>query len=251
MSLRRKTLIVVLVAAVSLICIFLIPAYTILLNSYIALERQDSEQTMHQVVSSVTRELDTLVTQTRDYAHWDDTFTFVQDGNAEYIGSNLYSETFINNRVALMLYLNAAHETVFSQAYDAAGEQLVPVPPTLLALVRRDMALLEPLNADGTPNYDGVGGVVVLPEGVLLLAASTILPSDLSPTPGGTLLWGRWLDAALLATLGEQLEAPLRLYTYNAPDLPTDFEAVRAPDRRSRRHRAALELRNNRQLCAL
>ncbi|MBS7656999.1 hypothetical protein KEJ33_03655 [Candidatus Bathyarchaeota archaeon] len=43
-----------------------------------------------------------------DWASWDDTYNFVQNANPNYIQTNLVDETFINSKLNLMLFFNAA-----------------------------------------------------------------------------------------------------------------------------------------------
>src|SRR5206468_5054238 len=72
----------------------------------------------------------------------------------------------------------------------------------------------------------GETGVILLPEGPLLVAARPILTSDGNGPSRGTLIMGRYLNSALIAQLGERTHVDLSVQRFDAAQLPTDFAQV-------------------------
>ena len=63
-------------------------------------------QNTQRVLDALRDRLDTLNQTTTDYANWDDTYNWIEDGNAAYIESNLGTGTFTTNDLNLMLFVD-------------------------------------------------------------------------------------------------------------------------------------------------
>ena len=223
MTLRRKTLFIIGATFYGVIILLFFISRNILLDSFLELEKQNSIQNTERVLSALSQELSHLEATTGDWAAWDDTYAFIEDADAEYIESNLIDGTFIELRLNLMVFINSAGQIVFGKAFDLTDEEEIPVPQSLPAHLSRDDILLTHPDKESS-----VSGIVLLPEGPLLVASRPILTSEEKGPIRGTLVMGRYLDTAEIERLAEAVRLPLTLYEFSGPRIPPDLQAVRS-----------------------
>lgn len=84
MGLRKKTVITISTTLILMVLIIYSIINTILLGGYATLERDDILQSMAQAIKVIDGEVDQLQTIAGDWAPWDDTYFFVQNGNQNY-----------------------------------------------------------------------------------------------------------------------------------------------------------------------
>ena len=61
-----------------------------------------------------------------DWASWDDTYGFVQDGNPVYIEENLTPLTLESLRLSLLLFVNTSGQIVWGTGYDLESRDMLP-----------------------------------------------------------------------------------------------------------------------------
>ena len=223
MTLRRKTLFIIGATFYGVIILLFFISRNILLDSFLELEKQNSIQNTEHVLSILSQESSNLEATAGDWAAWDDTYAFIEDADTEYVESNLVDGTFIELKLNLMVFVNSAGQIVFSKAFDLTSEKAIPLPQSLQEhLSPGDILLTHP------DEGSSVSGVVLLPESPVLVASRPILTSQGEGPIRGTLVMGRYLDAAEIERLAEATRMPLTLHEFNAPQLPPDFRAVRS-----------------------
>jgi PAS domain S-box-containing protein len=223
MTLRRKTLFIIGATFYGVIILLFFISRNILLDSFLELEKQNSIQNTERALSALLQESSNLEATAGDWAAWDDTYAFIEDADTEYVESNLVDGTFIELRLNLMVFVNSAGQIVFGKAFDLNNEKEIPVPQSLQEhLSPGDILLTHP------DEGSSVSGVVLLPESPVLVASRPILTSQSEGPIRGTLVMGRYLDAAEIERLAEATRMPLTLYEFNAPQLPADFRAARS-----------------------
>jgi PAS domain S-box-containing protein len=223
MTLRKKTLLIIAGTFYGVIILLFFISRTILLESYADLERQSTHRDVDRALASYSRELASLETTTSDWAAWDDTYAFIDDVNEEYIRSNLTDGTFTELGLNLMLYVDFAGQIVFSKAFDLENEEEIP-PPQSVPDYLADHDFLA-AHQDPESSY---AGTVVLPEGAMLMASHPILTSEDEGPVRGTLIMGRYLDAAKIDELAEVTLLSIIIYEYNDPRVPPDFSTARS-----------------------
>jgi sensor domain CHASE-containing protein len=101
MSLRKKTLIIIGSTIISLIVILYATSRIILLGSFVELEEQNTSRNVERALNALSNELSILDATNSDWALWDDTYTFIEDADEDYIQSNLVDGTFTGLRLNL------------------------------------------------------------------------------------------------------------------------------------------------------
>ena len=208
MKLRTKTLLMIGAALLSLIVVLYATASTILLHNFHDLEAQYVYQDVARALDALDDDLSDLNTSARDYAEWDDTYSFISTPNAKYIKSNFVNTTFSQLRLNLVIILDNQGKTVFSKGFDLIKQTETSIPKSLEKhLTPNSFLLTSPtLSEDSRFLHSSKTGIVLLPEGSLLITARPILTSQGSGPSLGTLIMARYLNDSEIKRLAELTE---------------------------------------------
>jgi sensor domain CHASE-containing protein/nitrogen-specific signal transduction histidine kinase len=218
MSLRKKTLLIIGATLLCLVGLVYTSSRRILLGSFKQLENETVQENTRRGLDSVRQALDTLTITARDWAYWDDTYSFVQDPDQSYIDSNIIDQTFITIHLNALLFFNSSNELVLGRGFDLHSGKQIPIPSGLEAhLVTTD--LLQTGN-----DLEEVSGLIRLPDGLMMIAALPILPSAMDGPSQGTLVFGRFLDRNEVQRIAEDSNLLLRVYRLNDVQMPSDFQ---------------------------
>jgi sensor domain CHASE-containing protein len=218
MSLQYKTLAIVSGILAGLVVIMFITARLILLGSFEQLERQSVQQNLQRLRSVIADEIDALSATNADYAHWDDSYAFVQDANEDYILVNTADESLINLQLNAMIFVNNSGRIVFGKAMDLINGQEQPLPQDLEMLLSANSPLLNLPDENSS-----TAGIVVTNEGPIIVTSRPILTSLKEGPIQGALIFGRYLDMSQIQAISESLGLSIKAYQVNDPDMPDDF----------------------------
>ncbi|EGK85918.1 response regulator [Microcoleus vaginatus PCC 9802] len=200
MQLRKKTLLIIGAALISLIVVLYATASTILLHDFHNLEAQYVRQDVARALDALDDDLSNLDTSAQDYAEWDDTYSFVETRNENFVKSNFVDSTFIYLRLNLLVLLDSNGKTIFSKGFDLKSKTEIPIPESL------KQHLTEGLLDSSTGSGDRPAaktGVLTLPEATLLIASKPIFNSNAQGPPRGMLIVGRYLDSSEIGLLSK------------------------------------------------
>ncbi len=198
MQLRKKTLLIIGAALISLILVLYATASTILLHDFQNLEAQYVRQDVARALDALDDDLSSLDTSAQDYAEWDDTYSFVDTRNPNFVKSNFVDSTFVYLRLNLLVLLDSNGKTIFSKGFDLKSKTEIPIPESLKQHLTD--ALLDSSTVDRPPAKTGV---LTLPEARLLIASKPIVNSNAVGPSRGTLILGRYLDSTEIGLLSE------------------------------------------------
>ncbi len=223
MTLRIKTLLLLLCIVSGLIGVLYFTSTLILNNTFQQLEAQDANRNLTHVQEALQAMQDQLTRTAQDYAVWDDTYAFIQDGNRTYIDANMLNETFLNLGVNLIVYVRPGGEIVYSRFLDLNTQQDIPIPQELNSYLTANSPLVHHLDTESEAS-----GYILLPQGAVMVASHPILTSQVEGPIRGALILGRLLDANALPVVAKQLQLDLSTALLSDLQMPTDFLAVRA-----------------------
>ena len=218
-KLRWKTLGIVVITIVSLVGILFIVSQIIMQKGVADMEQKITSQDINRVLETIDNELSNLNATTLDYAAWDDTYAFIQDNNTDYINANLVNTTCINLRLNFMLFFNSTDKLVIGKAVNLQNGSEIPVPQGLLEHFGNDSFLLHHTNTESSAT-----GIVLLPEGPILVASRPILTSQYEGPIRGALVTGRFFDALESSYLFRTTLVPLILQEINSSPISPDFQ---------------------------
>lgn len=205
MSLRRKTLLIVGITLVALLGVLSISLTAIQTISFQRVEQQTTQVNVQRVLDAYTDEVAKLTAQAGDWAAWDDSYQFIGDGNDTYIQATLTDATLLRVNLNLIAYVRPDGQVLFSRALDLAHAAPVAMPKAFLDQLTPN----SPLLAHRTTT-DGHAGLIMLPEGPLVVAARPIVRSDGSGPPRGTLIMARFLDTPAIDALAQRTHFAVR-----------------------------------------
>ncbi|MCD1295435.1 hypothetical protein CUJ83_10535 [Methanocella sp. CWC-04] len=218
MRLRKKTLIIFSLTLIALTILVHVFTTYILLGSFTALEEYDISQKVNQAESLFENDISNMDNTVRDWAFWDDSHRFMEDGNLDYLQSNMEDTTYESLKVNFMVYVNSSGHIVYSKAYDLNAQEEIPVPKGLVDCIYNDDALL----CDDEDSR--VSGFIVLQDMPTSVIARPILKSDMTGPPAGTLIMGRFFDDKKINDLSRIVHLSVNMYTLGASDLPEDYK---------------------------
>lgn len=214
MSLKAKTVLTVCTFFAVLTLAFLAVSHVVADAVVVELEKDSVRQNIERAIGALEREIATLDKFAHDWAAWDDTYTFVEDRNEEYIKKNLVDSTFQVLRLNYIVLVNSRGESVYARGYDPEAGEEIAIPSSVAEHILKRGSF-----SDHQEAYSGLKGLVVTPQGPVLVAARPVLKSDESGPARGTLIFGRILRDKDLKDLSEVIRLPLSLHTPGAVDL--------------------------------
>jgi sensor domain CHASE-containing protein len=224
MTLRRKTLFVVSLTFLVLIAILYVTSQFLLIRSFDELEQQYTRREVERALAIIDADLSELDTMAGDWAGWNDTYAFIEDGNPQYIESNLIDDGLAMVRLNLIVYVHSSGRVVLGKAIDLQKSKSAPIPDSLRPYLSPETILLD--HSDST---SGVNGLIDLPEGPLLIVARPILTSQKEGPSRGTLIMGRYLDSAEIERLARVARLSFTLHSASqSSGGPPDTPAVRS-----------------------
>ncbi len=193
---------------------------TLLLGSSRQAEERNTRQITQGALGVFTQNLDQFNERFSDWSDWDDAYQFVQDGNSEFIRSNLVDVQLAALRVNAIVFVNPSGKIVFGTGFDLQTRQKAPIPAPLLKRLNVGDRLLRVTSRGG--NF---AGIIATSEGALMIASRPIRTSEGKGPTRGTLIVGRYLNADELRRLAKLIQTPLTLQVLNDGKLPSGFGA--------------------------
>jgi len=221
MTLRRKTLLVVGVALLALNLALYAVVSRLVSNSFSKLEQHETREDVARVVQAFNDVVSRLDVFSRDYAEWDDTYSYVQGKNPAYVDTTVTDRALAYLRLNLTVYVGRPCEVVFATGYDLEKDRRTPTPPAILGRLRPDDPLVRHLGPGG-----GLAGVLLLPEAPMLVVSRPILNNLGEGPAAGTLIWGQYLSPAILKEIADRTRFAITVHRADESAMPDDVRAA-------------------------
>ncbi|MFZ1915520.1 MAG: PAS domain S-box protein, partial [Dehalococcoidales bacterium] len=192
------------------------------MKSFQEVENQNAQQMVGRANKALNDDVQSLNTLNHDWAAWDDTYNFVQNPTEyqSYINDNPTDETFASAKLNFICIINNSDQLVFGKGFDLATNADLPVPESL------DQQILGSTLAHHNSVTDSVSGIILLPEGPLLISSEPILTSQGQGPIAGTIIMARYLNTSEINALSTTVQLPLSVVAMNGTSIPTDFQAA-------------------------
>jgi len=213
LKLRKKTLLIVGAILVILLPLNYFAMSSIVLDGFSAVEQHDIQNDTQRAVDALNDQVSSQNNALRDWSSWDDTYSFMENRNDEFIRSSLLlNSNFLNLQVNLMIFVDSSGQIVFSKAYDLNQRKSVDTG-NAVTLIAADKKLTQ----------SNTSGIVVLPEGPMIVTSQPILPADRNGVIRGSLIWGQYLDQAQIDKLEKLTHLTLDVKKVSDDQVPDDF----------------------------
>ncbi|MDY0165686.1 MAG: CHASE4 domain-containing protein [Thermoguttaceae bacterium] len=223
MNLQNKTLLITGASLVGLFLALMVPGGIIIWHGFAELEEEMVFDYANRARAALDEQLAALARTVGDWSNWDDTWHFAQDANADYRDNNLNDDSLETLELNMMVFVDRAGCLVFGKAIGAVSGEADSFPESL----RRGTLHPDLLFCDDLPG-PARAGLLVFPEGPMLVVAGPILKSNREGPVRGTLVMGRWLDDAETSRLSKLAHLSLEFFPLDAPDLSAEQRAVMA-----------------------
>jgi signal transduction histidine kinase len=208
-DLEKKTFLIILATLTVVAGLAAVVADRLVLESFRTLEREDAQGAIDRVQEALDAQVADLDRTTKDWAHWDDAYAYVQGQDPDFERSNLVPNSFAANGLSVMVFLDVHGDPVFAARYEPSNGTLVP-PPSRFTYPRGGGPL-----QNHPDEHTSVSGLLSADGRLYLVSSWPILTSTEQGPAMGTLIWVRDFDAGSLA---EQTRLDLALKPWTGGD---------------------------------
>lgn len=191
---QQKYLLALAAGLLGILLLLLFSARIFVLNGFLTIEEQRAQEHMQRLFSVLDNELDTLAATLGDYSAWDETYHYVQNGDPDYVATNLDPSSLARLRVDLVALVRPNGEIIYSNT------QANPTQTVRSSLPKLSLAPNSPLLRLSTPG-SSAKGIVVLNGIPVLITAKPVLTNDHLGPIHGIMLMGRSLGTLETAHL--------------------------------------------------
>ena len=211
-TILTKTISVVSVVIAGLIVTLAFISHSLVTHRFAELEEKEARVQVHRAVNGLKSALQKVESSTIDYAPWDDTYQFVQEGAPSYIEKNMPDATFINLHLSFMLFYNEKGQLTRHKFFNLSEAKEIEQDTEVLTTIRDAAPLMVHTSQDA---HAHVSGILMTPSGKLLLvAAAPIVTSKFEGPIRGTLIMGHCLDEAEIKQLNADNQLSVQLHPY-------------------------------------
>jgi sensor domain CHASE-containing protein len=144
------------------------------------------------LLSSYNRRLESIEKINQDWAHWDDSYKFVQDQNDLFRNTNLVDETLKNANLNLILFFDKSGYLVFKKAVILEGIGGDSVPPEVTEYTLKDQKInIKDIISTGNQQ----SGFLHTTEGTFIYSVTPILTSEGQGPTMGALMMARYINS--------------------------------------------------------
>ena len=199
---------------------------TTVTSSFDKLEQRDATVSVSRVQDALSQQVDALDRTIGNWSSWDDTYAWIDDQNQAFVDSNLGDSVFSQLGANTLIFVDRGGKTVWAKSSDlAAGTVSSTIPDGIGKYLAGNSKLLD--HPDLTAP---VKGILNLPGGPMMVDSRAILTSDGKGPSHGTMIIGRYLDAAEVATLSSLTHLSFTVAQFSggavSSNSPADVQSV-------------------------
>ncbi len=191
--------------------------------SFGELEREEAQQDLQRTVEAISSEVQHLDQRCFDWAAWDDTYQFVETGDAAYIKSNLGRTAVLRDHVDFLVICKPGGEVVWSDIHSPGGGPRLAMrefPTERLSSSHPLLAENTKLGRNDSPEAGRASGLVMSEHGPMLIASRPILTSQGAGPARGTVIMGRFLGPEMIAELAAQTSVQFEVWPLEGNTIP-------------------------------
>jgi two-component sensor histidine kinase/sensor domain CHASE-containing protein len=219
MSLRKRGIVVTVLALTAAIVISLVVSQTILMRRFDELEKRETRQNVDRAVSALYSDFSKVSIA------WGDQLTaseVVFEGDETYLALSIDETTFGTLGLNFILFVMPGLPPL-GYGFDLEQGTPMTVPTDLSSELTAGKPLMAP-----EEEQVGVTGILMLSEGPILVSTYPTVISLADEPLEGRLVFARYLDDTHVARLSEVTHLPLILYQFDDPVVPNKVRSVEA-----------------------
>lgn len=175
---------------------------TVVIEGFAHVERDQVLDGLARSRDAIGFSADNLAVKLSDWASWDDAYRFAQDGNAEFIDSNMNSGSLVSLRIDAIVILNLRGDVLAAASAHSESHDLREICPPLAAMIAAGDPLLK-----HTSETDVRAGLLRLGDQAAFIASRPILTSHSEGPMKGSIVFVRMATPDFIARIAERLHA--------------------------------------------
>ncbi len=195
--------------------------HALVMPGFYKLEKKESFQRVASVVSAIQREAYHIGRLASDWAAWDDTYQFVQDGNEAYIKSNFQWESLNSSGIDLIYICRLDGKVVWGGIYDPILKKNITLKQFPEKSFPKNDFLLHFYQTSKNP-----WGIVLTEKGPMLITCQPILTSANTGPSHGVLIMGRFLVDAMIKELEKQTKVTFSIKNLKTSNLTSKEKGI-------------------------
>ena len=213
MTIRLKSILLVLVTSVLLAAVGTILVVFIVLARFAELEKRDAETAMRRLSDTLSVAEDGIRRVALQWSRWDDAYAFMEDRNPAFVAKNMVDNSTRDSNVDTIAYLDLGGN-LLAEVSDRPADQ-GPLPAGLFTLA-------PDLLSDARQGRDRIG-LITIDGRVYLIAAMASLDGDGKLASRGVCVLLRELTTTVISELTSPMQVPV---TIAAPGREVDTSEV-------------------------
>ena len=226
MTVRRKTLLIISITCLGLVVVLYAASRSFLLGSFIKLEQTYAQENVKRVLNALDQDLAAMDRFTYDRSSNEETYEGMSAQNPELLRWLMGKDatgTTQTRRLNFVLLIDTSGRIIASRGYDLATKRVMAIPESLKAHISTSDPLFQSAAVNGKTN-----GVLILPEGALLVVCRPVNKPDSEGPDHGFMLSARFLESAGdLKGLERTTNFSLSVHEIGKERLPDDFSDAR------------------------
>jgi PAS domain S-box-containing protein len=226
MSVRLKSMMITGVTTLALVGLLSLASRSFLLGGFIRLEQSTAQSDIESVKTALNADIATVDRFAADIATWDKAYDYIAHPTSGFIQSEFGegpTSSMALQHYNYLVFTDNSGQIVTALGLDLTTQSSVDIPKSLRAHIRPGFPLIQK-----AANRQLADGLLLLPEGPLLVAARPITKSNGDGPVRGTVLIARYLDAAEIKRLSEQTRLSFTANHFDDSSLPADMAEAHA-----------------------
>ncbi|MFH1442754.1 MAG: PAS domain S-box protein [Candidatus Micrarchaeota archaeon] len=212
MLIRTKAIATISIVSGALLLFIYAYMQATMLENYNKLESEKVFRNIEQVGGMLEMDFGASVKTTVDWAQWDDMAEYATGDNENFIERNIDLTTFDNLQMNVIIILNKSFFLLYRNNVDFRKLEELPFPESLMDKLTEGNLLARGSAENGDVDNHGL---VMLDEGMMIIAAETIKKTGGKGNASGYLVMGRWLDEEKIADFGAILKKPIEIHRFD------------------------------------
>ena len=219
MGLRLKTALTITGIFVSVMVATYLLFSVSLLNEFKQLERARTAKNLDRIFQAFNAIKTDLGNRVADWGHWDDTLTFIQGRDPQYVPSNLNYEALVPFELKNILFISSKNELAYGAEISSELGSSRPLPASLHRSLTSNPAIQDFMEH---PHNGALSGMLLVDGVPSFVSIATISDSKAQHPAAGFVLFTRELTPKLQEEIGRQTQLPVRFDSPPALVPPSD-----------------------------
>ena len=198
MNLRNRSLLILGLTFFAFFIIIAAVSLSVTLSGLDRIESQDMTESVNQTMATINAESASLLSTGQDWAWWDDMYNYTAGRNSGFPVSDATPSALATLKLNLFMILDENGNLLYGQVLSPDFRTNTSVSADLETCIRGS-----PLVKSRQVDDPGTDGLLLTPEGAMVVAAVPILQSDRNGPIHGTLIMGRDLEYGPLRRISD------------------------------------------------